>query len=169
MLNQLTVCHHVFKKLYMIDRDSDYISVALVQLWMNKVDLELEQFMKSFKKDCHKYKRNDIEWSPYSGIWLNQQWLLCHIQTYLKGNTKDLRNLFWECRKRGLLDPWVMTQDELNVEFFVCKENLDHLAKHGPYYCLQFLKCPVALAKAAGNPCRAAKITGILHKKASRK
>jgi hypothetical protein len=62
-----------------------------------------------------------------------------------------------------------MTQDELNVEFFVCKESLDHLAKHGPYYCHQFLKCRVASAKAAGSPCRAAKITGILHKEAIRK
>jgi hypothetical protein len=62
-----------------------------------------------------------------------------------------------------------MTQDELNVKFFVCKENLDHLAKHSPYYCHQFLKHQVALAKASGNPCHAAKITGILHKEASRK
>jgi hypothetical protein len=62
-----------------------------------------------------------------------------------------------------------MTQDELNVELFVCKENLDHLAKHSPYYRLQILHRWVALAKAAGNPCRVAKITGILHKEASRK
>jgi hypothetical protein len=128
----------------------------------------MEQFMKSSKKDCHKYKKNDIKWSPYSGVWLNRQWLLCRIQTYLLGNTRDPRNLFWECRKRGLLDTQVMTQDELNVEFFVCKENLDHLAKYGPYYRLQFLKNWVALAKTAGNLCRAAKITGILHKEASR-
>jgi hypothetical protein len=71
VLNQLTVHHRVFKKLYMIDHDSNYVSVALVQLGMNKVDLEQEQFMKSSKKDCHKCKRNDIKWSPYSSIWLN--------------------------------------------------------------------------------------------------
>jgi hypothetical protein len=169
VLNQLTIHHRKFKKLYMIDHDCNYVSVALVQLQMNKVDLELEQFMKSSKKDCHKCKRNDIEGSPYSGVWLNRQWLLCHIQTYLSGNTRDPRNLFRECRKRGLSDPWAMTQDELNVEFFVCKENLNHLAKQDPYYCPQFLKRRVASAKAADNPCRAAKITGILHKEASRK
>ncbi len=32
-----------------------------------------------------------------------------------------------------------MAQDELNVEFFVCKENLDHLAKHGHIIASSFL------------------------------
>jgi hypothetical protein len=72
VLNQLTIRHRMFKKFYMIDHDSNYVSVALGQLRMNKVDLELEQFMKSSKKDCHKYKRNDIQWTPYSGVLLNQ-------------------------------------------------------------------------------------------------
>jgi hypothetical protein len=54
LLNQLTIRHSVFKKLYMIDCDSNYVSVASVQLRMNKVDLELEQFMKSSNNDCHK-------------------------------------------------------------------------------------------------------------------
>jgi hypothetical protein len=70
VLNQLTVRHRLFKKLYTIDHDSNYVSVAEVHLWINKVDIKLEQFMKALEKDCHKYKRNDIEWPPYSGVWL---------------------------------------------------------------------------------------------------
>jgi hypothetical protein len=31
---------------------------------MNRVDLELEQFMKSAEKDSHKFECNNIEWSP---------------------------------------------------------------------------------------------------------
>jgi hypothetical protein len=60
---------------------------------MNKFDLELEQFMKVAEKDCHKYKRTDIEWSPYSGVWLHRWWLLACIQRYLSGKTGDPRNL----------------------------------------------------------------------------
>jgi hypothetical protein len=135
---------------------------------MNKVDPELEQFMKALEKDCHKYKRNNIEWSPYSDVWLCRRWLLVRI-TYLLGKTRDPRNLLQECRKKGLAVPCMMTQDEFNAEFLICKENLEHLAKHGPRYCRQFLKRLVSSAKIAGNSTCASKITGILHKEANKK
>ena len=35
------------------------------------LDLELEQFMKVAKKDCHKFKQKDIVWPPYAGVWLH--------------------------------------------------------------------------------------------------
>jgi hypothetical protein len=136
---------------------------------MNKFDLEQEQFMKVAEKDCHKYKRTDIEQSPYLGVWLHQWWLLTRIQRYLSDKTGDPRNLIRDCRKQGVTDPRLITQDELCLEFFVCKQNLDHLAKHGPYYHCQFLKRLVTLAKLAGNANRAAKISVILHQEASRK
>ena len=55
------------------------------------------------------------------------------------------------------------------MEFFVCKQNLTHLSKHGLHYRCQFLKHLVSLAKLAGDAGRVAKITGILHREASRK
>jgi hypothetical protein len=59
------------KKFLRIDKDSDHISPAQVQLRMNRVDIELEQFMKSAKADSYKYKPNNIEWSPYAGVWIH--------------------------------------------------------------------------------------------------
>ena len=66
VLNQLSNRHHIFKKLLLIDQDSAHISQIQVQLRVNKVNLELEQFMKPSKKSSHKFKQNDIEWSPYA-------------------------------------------------------------------------------------------------------
>ncbi len=68
-----------------------------------------------------------------------------------------------------MTDPRTITQEELRMEFFVCKQNLDHLAKHGPHYCRQFLKQLVTLARLSGDHTRATKITVLLHKEASRK
>ncbi len=68
VLNQLTNRHCIFKKLLVVDHLSDCISPAQVQLQMNKINAELEQFMKSSKQECHKYLRNSIEWSPYAGM-----------------------------------------------------------------------------------------------------
>jgi hypothetical protein len=68
VLNQLTNRHCIFKKLLVVDCLSDCISPSQVQLQMNKIDAELEQFMKSSKQECHKYLRNSIEWSPYAGV-----------------------------------------------------------------------------------------------------
>ncbi len=104
-LTQLVNRHPIFKKVLIINQDSDRISPAQVQLRMNKLDLELEQFMKVSEQGCHKHVRDNIEWSPYSGVWLNQQWLLARIQQFLQGKTRDPRNLFQECRKQGVKDP----------------------------------------------------------------
>ncbi len=118
VLNQLTDQHLLFRKLLYINRDSDSITYAQVQLHLNKFDLELEQFMKASEKDCHKYKRTNIEWSPYSGKWLQRRWLLSRIQQYLSGLMSDLRNLIRDCRRRGVTDPRTITQEELRMEFF---------------------------------------------------
>ncbi len=128
MLNQLANRHLIFKKLLIIDQDSDRISPTQVQLRMNKVDLELKQFMKVSEQGCHKHIRNNIEWSPYSGVCLHRRWLLARIQQYLQGKTKDPRNLFRECRKQGVKDPCNITQDKVKTEFWVCRHNLDLLS-----------------------------------------
>ncbi len=76
------------------------------------LDLELEQFVKAAEKNCHKFKQTNIEWSPYAGVWLHQQLLLACIQQYLSGKTRDPRNLIHNCRRCGVSDPWLITQDE---------------------------------------------------------
>ncbi len=68
-----------------------------------------------------------------------------------------------------MTDPRTITQEELRMECFVCKQNLDHLAKHAPHYRHQFLKQLVTLAKLSGDHTRATKTTGLLQKEASRK
>ncbi len=68
-----------------------------------------------------------------------------------------------------MTDPRTITQEELRMDFFVCKQNLDHLAKHGPHYCRQFLKQLVTLAKLSGDCTRTTKMSGLLQKEASRK
>ncbi len=71
LLNQLLNRHLIFKKLLWIDNASNHISPAEVQLLMNRVHLELEQFMKSAEKDSHRVNSNDIQWSVYVGVWIH--------------------------------------------------------------------------------------------------
>jgi hypothetical protein len=139
VLTQLSNRHLIFKKLLFVDRESDRISPSIVQLKMNRIDLELEQFMKSSKQNCHKYKMMHIEWSPYAGVWLHQRWLLVWVERYLSGKTQDTRNLFQECRRWEVKDPRMITRDELKTEFFVYRQNLMALAKNGPYFRCKFL------------------------------
>ncbi len=56
LLNQLSNRHLLYKKLLLIDKKSDSLSPPSIHLPMNKVDLELEHFMKTAECDCHKYK-----------------------------------------------------------------------------------------------------------------
>jgi hypothetical protein len=55
-----------------IDRESDRLTQAQLQLKMNKFDLELEEFMKSLEKGYHKFKQDIIEWSPYAKVWIHR-------------------------------------------------------------------------------------------------
>ena len=169
VLTQLSNRHLIFKKLLVVDQEDIGVSSAGVQLEMNKIDKELEQFMKSSEQHCHKYKRTHIEWSPYAGVWLHRRWLLVRVERYLSGKTRDPRNLFRECRRRGVKDPRQITRDELKTEFFVCKKNLIALSKNGPYFRRKFLQGLCNEAKLKGDSNRAAKISGILQKEASRK
>ncbi len=102
MLNQLANGHLILKKLLLIDQDNDN---AELHLCLNLVDLELEQFMKSAEQGCHKYKRNNIEWSLYAGVWILRRWLLSRVLTFISGKTRDPRNLFHDCWLKGVKDP----------------------------------------------------------------
>ncbi len=125
--------------------------------------------MKSSEQECHKYLRNSIKWSSYANMWLHRRWLLTRVRDYLSGQTRDPRNLFRECKRRGVKDPRSITADYLKMEFYVCKHNLDLLAKNSPHLRWKFLKSLIATAKHRGDMPKDAKITGILHKEASRK
>jgi hypothetical protein len=160
LLNQLTNRHLIFKKLLRIDRDRDHISPAQVQLLMNRVNLEQEQFMKLAEADSHKYKRNNIKWSLYAGVWIHQQWLMAWVQTFLSGKTKDPRNLFCNCGWRGIKDPRQITADKLKAEFLICKHNIKLLERHSPYFCLKYLADLVTDATLKGDIIRTPKVNG---------
>jgi hypothetical protein len=169
VLNQLLNRHLMFKMMFCIDRASDHLSPAIVQLCMNKVDMELEQFMKLAEMDSHKYKRNNIQWSPYSSMWIHQRWLLKRVQTFLSSKTLDLRNIFHECSTRGIKDPRLITRDKLKTDFFACKHNIEIIKKNSPFFRLKFLKGLAKKAKCSRNMLCISKITGIIEKEASRK
>jgi hypothetical protein len=169
VLNQLSNRHLMFKKMLCINRASNHLSPAIVQLCMNKVDMELEQFMKSAEMDSHKYKRSNIEWSPYFSVWIHPRWLLKQVQTFLSGDTRDPRNLFHECSTWGIKDPCLITRDELKTDFFVCKHNIKILEKNSPFFRLKFLKGLVKKANHRGDVFCISKITGIIEKETSRK
>jgi hypothetical protein len=102
VLNQLANRHLIFKKLLLINQDNDH---AELHLRLNLVDLELEKFMKSAEQGCHKYKRNNIEWFLYAGMWILRRWLLSWVLTFMSGRTMDPRNLFCDCRLKSVKDP----------------------------------------------------------------
>jgi hypothetical protein len=169
LLNQLANRHHIFRKLLMIDRDSNHIPAYQVQLRMNKVDLELKDFMKSLERGNHKYKMNNIEWSPYAQVWIHRRWLLKRVHKYLLGKTKDLRNLICDCHLRKVKSQLKIIINELWTEFYVCKQNIELLKKHSSYFWLEFLKSLVSTAKKQGETVRASKLMGMIQKEDSRK
>jgi hypothetical protein len=61
VLNQPSNRHLLLKKLLLIGKESNSLSPPSIHLRMNKVDLELEHFMKSAEHDYHKYKLDNIE------------------------------------------------------------------------------------------------------------
>ncbi len=87
LLKQLTNRHCILRKVLVIDKDLDNSTPAMIQIRMSRVDLELEQFMKSAEKYCHKYKWNNFEWSPYASVLIHLRWLLNRVQKYMCGQT----------------------------------------------------------------------------------
>jgi hypothetical protein len=85
--------------------------------------------MKSAEHDCHKYKRNNIEWSPYAGVWIHWRWLLARVYKYLMGKIRDPRNLIRDCWLWSVKHPQVITMDKLRTKLYTCKQNLELLEK----------------------------------------
>jgi hypothetical protein len=94
LLNQLSNRHLIFKKLLWIDNASDHISPDKVQLCKNRVDLELEHFMKLAEEDSHKYKRNNIDWFPYVGVWIHCWWLFSWVHPVLQAGLRPPATFF---------------------------------------------------------------------------
>ncbi len=98
--------------------------------------------MKSAEQGCHKYKRNNIERSLYVGMWILRRWLLSRVLTFMSGKTRDPRNLFYDSWLKGVKDPYLITVDKVKTEFLVCKQNLELLKKHGPYFRVEISEGP---------------------------
>jgi hypothetical protein len=169
VLNQLVNRHLIFHKLLRIEQDSACVSLAQIQLCMDRVDLELEQFMRSSEIECHKYKRNNIEWSPEVGVWIHRRWLLVRVRTFLEVKTRDPRNLFQKCSRRGVKDPRQLTFDKLKAEFLVCLHNIKFLEQNSPNLRRKFLTTLVSNATLQGDTVGASRVTGIIHREASQK
>ena len=67
------------------------------------------------------------------------------------------------------MDPRDITQDELNVELFLCQQNIDALVKKAPALRRQHLKDSHRKVQLKGNTDKATAILKILHREASRK
>ena len=80
VLNQLLNRHLIFQKILLTNRASKHISHAALQLRMNKINKEMEQFMKSAERDSHKIKQNNLEWSPITRVWIHQRRLIQRIK-----------------------------------------------------------------------------------------
>jgi hypothetical protein len=168
VLNQLLNRHLMFKKMLCIDRTSNHLSPAIVQLCMNKVNMELEQFMKLVEMDSYKYKLNNIEWSPYSSGWIHQRWLLKRVQTHLSGKTCDPCNLFCECNTKGScknvqLYYWSKGLQSPQCKFCGVDEYTTHIARcrdsgQASMFQISVQEIYDWMAKTLGNICIAATI-----------
>jgi hypothetical protein len=85
VLNQLANRHLLFHKLLRLGRDLDSLSKVKFLVRINKIDKELEEFMKAFEKECHKYVGGRIEWCLETGVWMKRCWLLGQVQDFLNG------------------------------------------------------------------------------------
>ncbi len=122
VLNRLLNRHWIFTKLLYIDRESDRIIQAQLQLQMNKVDLELEEIMKSSEKRCHKFKQDIIKWSPYVKVWIHWHWLLKRVEQYLEGMTRDPQNLICKCHRGGVKSPLQIKNGRTQDQVFCVQE-----------------------------------------------
>ncbi len=90
----------------------------------------------------------------------------CHLRVR---QAKGPKEPFCDCQLKGVKDPQLIMVDKLKTKFLVCKQNLELLEKHGPYFRLKFLKGPVSKAKTKGDSVHASRIIGIIQKEATQK
>jgi hypothetical protein len=100
---------------------------------MNRVDLELEQFMKPAKAIAISTSTKTLSGprTPVCGFIDNGPGLGANVPL---GKDEKTPNLFHNCRQRGVKDPQQITANELKAQFLVCKHNIELLERHSLYF-----------------------------------
>ena len=72
--------------------------------------------------------------------------MLYCVGKYLQGNIRDSRNLIRDCTKKKIGNPWLMDEEHLNVELFLCKKKIQELKACAPSDCCAHLKKTITVS-----------------------
>lgn len=169
LLNQLTDRHRMFHKLNKLALAQDELSPSTFQLLFNKWDEELTQLMLAAENKCNTYKSNHIPYSPEVGEWITRRWLLGRIRRYLQGKVPDPRNLYRQCRRHRLPDPREITEEDLNIEIFLCYRKIEELKPKAPKLRRDHLNARLKEAKEENDLERVLAIQAILRRESDKK
>ena len=168
-LNQLLDRHRMFKKLNNLHKLQDDLSLSEFMLLFNKWDRELTELMLAAENKCHQYKQCHIPYSPEVAEWITRRWLLGRIRRYLQGKVPDPRNLYRQCRKHRVPDPRDLSEDDLNIEIFLCAKKIEELKPLAPKLRREHLKACLADAKQANDLDRVLAIENIIRRENTKK
>jgi hypothetical protein len=108
------------------------MSAGDFQLLFKKWDKEVTQLMLGLEKQCKKFLKGIIEFSPITGIWI---W---HLQAYRwihqihENKGAHGGNLFQTCRCLNILSPLALTPAQVILTINECIMQLDDLKKVTP-------------------------------------
>jgi hypothetical protein len=72
VLKQLLIRHRSFEKLEYLQQNHDRLGAAKFQLMFNNWDREVTCFMLGSEKQCNKYRKGSIKFSPVIGLWIRR-------------------------------------------------------------------------------------------------
>ena len=162
VLDELADRHEMYRKLDDLTQLADLISPTEFQIKINKWDDELTDYMQDVEDKCHKFKQNHVDWSPKYGVWNRRQRLLLWVEKYLDGKVPDSRNLIWDCMKKKICNPWLMTKELLKVDLFFCKKEMENLKAKAPEMQRKHLQKRLEFHQKAGNEKAIVDVTRII-------
>jgi hypothetical protein len=109
-------------------------SMTQAEKELNKIDVELKDYMIHTEQKCSKIRSGRIPFSPEAGKWIRRLQIYDTLLRRQRGQRCNLGNLRQAALRGGINNPFELLEHEILLRIKVCREHCDFYREHGQQY-----------------------------------
>jgi hypothetical protein len=146
------------------DAHESNTSMTQAEKELNKIDVELKDYMIHAEQKCRKIRIGQIPFSPEAGKWIRRLQIYGTLLRQQRGQRCNPGNLCRAALRGGINNPFELSEHEILLRIKVCREHCDFYREHGQQYQTRHLRWCAKEAKESGSEDAAMQILQIIQR-----